>query len=83
MEFESQTLTTFLFSHLPDGCTGRYLNTQLSKNQVIHDGNKDLIVEVLRSVAELMIWGDQHNPAFFECVPNRLANRLDLLKFFF
>ena len=46
----------------------RYLHQQLLKNPVIGDGNKDLIVEVLRSVAELMIWGDQHNPAFFECV---------------
>ena len=29
-------------------------------------GNKDTVVEALRSIAELMIWGDQHDPSFFE-----------------
>jgi len=25
-----------------------------------------VVVETLRSIAELMIWGDQHNPSFFD-----------------
>ena len=32
---------------------------------MITNGNKARVVEVLRSIAELMIWGDQHSPAFF------------------
>ena len=28
--------------------------------------NKDTFVETLRSIAELMIWGDQHEPRFFD-----------------
>ena len=27
---------------------------------------QDVVVETLRSIAELMIWGDQHNPSFFD-----------------
>lgn len=52
----------------------RYLYGQLVKNPVVTETNKDHIVEVLRSIAELMIWGDQHNENFFEYV---------LLLFFF
>lgn len=29
-------------------------------------GNKETFIETLRSIAELMIWGDQHEPKFFE-----------------
>ncbi|CAD7703845.1 unnamed protein product, partial [Ostreobium quekettii] len=38
----------------------------LEKNPVIGPGNREAIVETLRSIAELMIWGDQHEPRFFE-----------------
>ena len=57
------------------GDCSRYLHNQLTKNPIIHDGNKELITEVLRSVAELMIWGDQHNSAFFDyfCEKNMLG----------
>eukprot|EP01027_Heterolobosea_sp_BB2_P007122 GEZU01010629.1.p1 GENE.GEZU01010629.1~~GEZU01010629.1.p1 ORF type:complete len:314 (-),score=95.40 GEZU01010629.1:49-990(-) len=44
----------------------QYHHSVLCKNEIIHDGNKDLIIETLRTIAELMIWGDQHNPRFFE-----------------
>lgn len=27
---------------------------------------QDYLVETIRSMAELLIWGDQHDPAFFE-----------------
>jgi protein CLEC16A len=27
---------------------------------------KDFVIEALRSIAELMIYGDQHDPSFFE-----------------
>ena len=32
----------------------------------MHEGNRDVVVEALRSIAELMIWGDQHDPSFFD-----------------
>ncbi|CAM6127529.1 unnamed protein product [Calypogeia fissa] len=44
----------------------KYLNEQLQKVTVINDSNKDFVVETLRSMAELMIWGDQHDPHFFD-----------------
>ncbi len=42
------------------------MNEVLQKNQVVNDANRDAVVEALRSMAELMIWGDQHDPKFFE-----------------
>lgn len=30
------------------------------------NSNKGRMVEVLRSIAEVVIWGDQHDPALFE-----------------
>jgi Uncharacterised conserved protein len=30
------------------------------------DSNRQLVVETLRSLAELMIWGDQHDTRFFD-----------------
>ncbi|XP_047322573.1 protein TRANSPARENT TESTA 9-like isoform X2 [Impatiens glandulifera] len=44
----------------------RYLTDQLAKIQVINDVNKDFVIEALRSTAELITYGDQHNLAFFE-----------------
>ena len=44
----------------------RYLYSQLVKYPVVDSSNSARIVEVLRSIAELMIWGDQHNPLFFD-----------------
>ncbi|KAK3274368.1 hypothetical protein CYMTET_17444 [Cymbomonas tetramitiformis] len=42
------------------------LHELLVKHQVVTDANKDIVVEALRSISELMIWGDQHNPSFFD-----------------
>ena len=47
-------------------CACRYLYGVLVKEPVISPSNKARIVEVLRSIAELIIWGDQHSPAFFD-----------------
>uniref|UniRef100_A0ACD5U947 Uncharacterized protein n=1 Tax=Avena sativa TaxID=4498 RepID=A0ACD5U947_AVESA len=44
----------------------RYLTDQLQKVQVVYEANKDFVVEALRSIAELMIYGDQHDPSFFD-----------------
>ncbi|KAG6542093.1 hypothetical protein Mapa_016511 [Marchantia paleacea] len=44
----------------------KYLNEQLQRVTVVNDSNKDFVVETLRSIAEHMIWGDQHDPTFFD-----------------
>jgi hypothetical protein len=43
-----------------------FLHEVLDSNAVVYEGNKDTVVEALRSIAELMIWGDQHDASFFE-----------------
>jgi len=44
----------------------RRLNDVLVKHQAVTAANRDLLVETFREVAELMIWGDQHEPGFFD-----------------
>ncbi|KAF6155650.1 hypothetical protein GIB67_034745 [Kingdonia uniflora] len=44
----------------------RYLTDQLKKVQIVSDINKDFVIEALRSIAELVTYGDQHDPTFFE-----------------
>ncbi|WZZ02681.1 hypothetical protein YC2023_088602 [Brassica napus] len=43
-----------------------HLTDQLRKIQIVNDTNKDFVVEVLRSIAEILTYGDQHDPSFFE-----------------
>ncbi|GMH41903.1 hypothetical protein BSKO_09813 [Bryopsis sp. KO-2023] len=43
-----------------------YLYSVLEKTPEITATNRDQMVETLRSIAELIIWGDQHEPKFFE-----------------
>lgn len=44
----------------------RYLADQLTKVQIVNEVNKDFVIEALRSIAELVTYGDQHDPTFFE-----------------
>ncbi|XP_068463907.1 protein TRANSPARENT TESTA 9-like isoform X7 [Phaseolus vulgaris] len=44
----------------------RYLTEQLTKVQIINEVNKGFVIEALRSIAELITYGDQHDPSFFE-----------------
>ncbi|XP_042497689.1 protein TRANSPARENT TESTA 9 isoform X1 [Macadamia integrifolia] len=44
----------------------RYLTDQLEKIQIVNESNKDFVIEALRSIAELVTYGDQNDPAFFE-----------------
>ncbi|WZZ72761.1 hypothetical protein YC2023_084131 [Brassica napus] len=46
--------------------TSGHLTDQLTKIQIVNDTNKDLVVEALRSIAEILTYGDQHDPSFFE-----------------
>ncbi|KAI3827651.1 hypothetical protein L1987_01731 [Smallanthus sonchifolius] len=43
-----------------------YLTDQLMKFQVVNDVNKAFVIEALRSIAELVTYGDQHDTDFFE-----------------
>ncbi|XP_057499982.1 protein TRANSPARENT TESTA 9-like isoform X1 [Actinidia eriantha] len=44
----------------------RYLTDQLMKVQIVNEVNKDFVIEVLRSIAEVLTYGDQHDSTFFE-----------------
>lgn len=44
----------------------KHLCGSLEATPEINLTNKQATVETLRSIAELMIWGDQHEPTFFE-----------------
>ncbi|CAI8612938.1 unnamed protein product [Vicia faba] len=43
----------------------RYLADQLTKVQLVNEVSKDFVIEALRSIAELITYGDQHDPSFF------------------
>ncbi|XP_058810063.1 protein CLEC16A homolog isoform X2 [Phymastichus coffea] len=44
----------------------KYLYNVLSKNQTVSENNKGLLVETLRSIAEILIWGDQNDSGVFD-----------------
>lgn len=44
----------------------KYLYHLLSKNQTVTEQNKGILVETLRSIAEILIWGDQNDSTVFD-----------------
>ncbi|KAG7210477.1 hypothetical protein KM043_012001 [Ampulex compressa] len=44
----------------------KYLYNVLSKNQTVSENNRGLLVETLRSIAEILIWGDQNDSSVFD-----------------
>ena len=44
----------------------RYQYQVLTRNSVVTEGNKTLLVETFRSIAEILIWGDQNDSRVFE-----------------
>ena len=46
----------------------RYLYSVLQRNPIVFDVNRDLLIETLRSISEILIWGDQHDSSVFEYV---------------
>ena len=42
------------------------LHQQLVKTTAVTERNKASVVETLRTIAELIIWGDKHDAAFFD-----------------
>jgi len=47
-------------------CIRRYLYGILGKNQTVTEQNHSLLVETLRSISEILIWGDQNDGSVFE-----------------
>lgn len=41
----------------------------LTKNTTVTDHNRNLLVETIRSITEILIWGDQNDSSVFEYVP--------------
>ncbi|CAG5089312.1 Oidioi.mRNA.OKI2018_I69.PAR.g12170.t1.cds [Oikopleura dioica] len=44
----------------------RQLYSLLTKNKTVTPNNKSLVVETLRSISEILIWGDQNDSSVFE-----------------
>ncbi|CAF5229569.1 unnamed protein product, partial [Rotaria magnacalcarata] len=44
----------------------KYLYSVLQRNTTVSDANRDLLTETLRSISEILIWGDQHDSSVFE-----------------
>ena len=44
----------------------KYLYSVLSKNQTVTESNKSLLVETIRAMAEILIWGDQNDSSVFD-----------------
>lgn len=44
----------------------RYQHQVLARNPVVTEANKNLLVETFRSIAEILIWGDQNDSRVFE-----------------
>ena len=61
----------------------RYLYNLLEKNQIVNDNNRTLLVETLRRIAEILIWGDQNDSTVFEYEQFENLSTILSLKFFF
>ncbi|KAL1494178.1 hypothetical protein ABEB36_009819 [Hypothenemus hampei] len=44
----------------------KYLYNVLARNQTVSEHNRELLVETLRSIAEILIWGDQNDSSVFD-----------------
>ncbi|XP_055852092.1 protein CLEC16A homolog [Episyrphus balteatus] len=44
----------------------KYLYSVLEKNATVSENNRGLLVESLRCIAEILIWGDQHDSSVFD-----------------
>ncbi|XP_050835923.1 protein CLEC16A isoform X4 [Serinus canaria] len=44
----------------------KYMYHILSKNTIVTDHNRNLLVETIRSITEILIWGDQNDSSVFD-----------------
>ena len=56
-------------------CTSpRSLHIELLRNQALRADNQKGLVEVFRSISEILIWGDQNDSKIFELVSKTLIS---------
>lgn len=53
-------------TYLPFTHVSRYMYHVLTKNTTVTDHNRNLLVETIRSITEILIWGDQNDSSVFE-----------------
>ncbi|EDV93494.1 protein CLEC16A homolog [Drosophila grimshawi] len=60
----------------------KYLYSILEKNTTVSESNRGLLVESLRCIAEILIWGDQHDTLVFDFFleKNMLAYFLHIMR---
>ncbi|CAJ0578549.1 unnamed protein product, partial [Mesorhabditis spiculigera] len=60
----------------------RYLHGVLQKNEKLTDPNKKVLVEALRAISEILIWGDQNDGTVFDFFLERqmLSHFLQIMK---
>ncbi|KAF7495280.1 Protein CLEC16A [Sarcoptes scabiei] len=58
------------------------LHRLLEKNQIVSENNRTLLVETLRQIAEILIWGDQNDSSVFDFFleKNMLCFFLNIMK---
>ncbi|CAF0993871.1 unnamed protein product [Rotaria sordida] len=44
----------------------KYLYGVLNRNPIVSDANRDLLIETLRFISEILIWGDQNDSSVFD-----------------
>ncbi|CAF1152381.1 unnamed protein product [Rotaria sp. Silwood1] len=44
----------------------KYLYGVLNRNSIVSDANRDLLIETLRCISEILIWGDQNDSSVFD-----------------
>ncbi|CAF3176464.1 unnamed protein product [Rotaria sp. Silwood2] len=44
----------------------KYLCGVLNRNPIVSDANRDLLIETLRCISEILIWGDQNDSSVFD-----------------
>lgn len=60
----------------------RKLHTQLVENKIIDDNNQHLVIEILRVIAEMVVYGDNKSELLFDyfCEKNMLSLFVELMK---
>ncbi|KJH50836.1 hypothetical protein DICVIV_02986 [Dictyocaulus viviparus] len=60
----------------------KYLHGVLVKNEKVVEGNRKILVEALRAIAEILIWGDQNDSSVFDLFLERqmLSYFLQIMK---
>ncbi|KAK0418158.1 hypothetical protein QR680_013405 [Steinernema hermaphroditum] len=60
----------------------KYLHGVMIKNEKVSEGNRNLLVEALRAIAEILIWGDQNDSTVFDFFLERqmLSHFLAIMK---